>query len=189
VSQQAEGKPSRYNRTFNGLIGSMIVTVIAVVAFVGLRAVFSDNDATPVTSEDYLPLVEQIQDAGLDVVYPASLPDGWIAREPTFQPGQRPHWELGFLTEDGFVGLRQEDADLDGILEESLNGSAEEGPEADVPSAVGDTWQTWTTSEGDLAYSTELGDDELVVFGSASAAEQEELIGLLTQEPYSAPSS
>ena len=37
----------RYQRSSGGLVGAMVVTVVAVVAFVALRAFTTDNDPTP----------------------------------------------------------------------------------------------------------------------------------------------
>ena len=45
------------------------------------------------------------------------------------------------------------------------------------------TWQLFADSGGDLAYAAELGDDEVLVYGSASAADLREVIGLLTTDP------
>ena len=43
----------RYQRTSGGLVGAMIVTVLFVVAFVGLRGFDRDNESTPVHKVDY----------------------------------------------------------------------------------------------------------------------------------------
>ena len=45
----AQGQPSRYTRSFGGMIGALIVTVLFVLAFVAWRGLFrSDVDDTPV---------------------------------------------------------------------------------------------------------------------------------------------
>ena len=43
------------------------------------------------------------------------------------------------------------------------------------------SWQTWSDDGGDHGYSTELGDDALLVYGSAPVADIETYLGLLTQ--------
>ncbi|UUZ60243.1 hypothetical protein [Nocardioides sp. B-3] len=48
-----------------------------------------------------------------------------------------------------------------------------------MDSAVGSEWQTWTDEGGDTGYSIEYGDETLLVYGSASPADLQELIGLL----------
>ena len=68
------------------------------------------------------------------------------------------------LTDDGrYVGLRQEDADVDELVSVYVDENAEPGDEGGVESdlATG-PWQTWADAGGDLAYSTTLteGADE-----------------------------
>jgi hypothetical protein len=57
-----------------------------------------------------------------------------------------------------------------------------------VPNQLGvAAWQTWSDSGGDLAYSATLGPpldgQTLLVYGSASAAQQEAVIAQLTTAP------
>ena len=95
------------------------------------------------------------------------------------------------LTDDGrYVGLRQEDADVDELVAVYVDENAEPGDEGAVESdlATG-PWQTWADAGGDLAYSTTLNEgadstlgDTLLVYGSASRGDQEELISLLTMD-------
>ena len=127
-ADQPGDRPGRYQRTIAGGIGSMIVLVLVVLAFVVFRAVFRDNDAVEVDPVDYLSVVGPAQEAGVPVVYPPSLPDGWKATSVDFDPGDRPAWGVGMLTDDGkFVGVRQEDADLDSLLDTYVDEDATEG--------------------------------------------------------------
>lgn len=181
--------PARYQRTTNGLVVSLVVTVVAVGAFVLVREVFRDQPEVAGDAVDYLGTVESVQEAGVAIVHPDRLPKGWIATSVDFVPGERPAWGMGMLTADGrYVGLRQEDADVDELLTVYVDENAEPGDEhgldSDLPTGA---WQTWTDSGGDLAYSTTLNTSEestigdtLLVYGSASRAEQEQLIALLT---------
>ena len=50
-----------------------------------------------------------------------------------------------------------------------------------MASDITDTWQTWSDEGGDVGYSTELGDEALIVYGSAPAEDVETYIGLLTR--------
>ena len=79
--QQPVGRAGRYQRSIAGGVGSLIVLVVVVLAFVAFRAVFRDNDAVDVEPVDYLAVVAPAQEAGIRIVYPPSLPEGWIRHE------------------------------------------------------------------------------------------------------------
>jgi hypothetical protein len=193
VSEQVEEspreEPSRYSRTTNGLLASLLVTVLAVGAFVVFREAFRDQPEVTSSAVDYLGTVEDAQAGGVELVYPTSLPEGWIATSIDFVPGERPAWGIGMLTADGrFVGLRQEDADVDELLSDFVDENAEPGDESSVESGLTTgPWQTWADTGGDLAYSTTLTGTQtsimgetLLVYGSASREDQEQLIALLS---------
>ena len=182
-------EPARYSRTTNGLLASLIVTVLAVGAFVGLRAVFRDQPEIGRDAVDYLATVQDVQESGIELVYPASLPEGWTATLIDYVPGERPAWGIGMLTDEGrYVGLRQEDADVDELVTAYVDEDAEPGDESGIESDLSTgPWQTWADAGGDLAYTTTLtsGADStmgetLLVYGSASRDDQEQLIALLT---------
>ena len=59
--------------------------------------------------------------------------------------------------------------------------NADAGDEASVTSEVADTWQTFTDDGGDTGYATEIGDEALLVYGSAPAGDIEAFMGLLTR--------
>ena len=56
-------RPSRYNRTFGGLLAAMTVTVLFVAAYVGFRALFREQPDVK-QEVDYLSCVAYLQDAG-----------------------------------------------------------------------------------------------------------------------------
>jgi hypothetical protein len=66
------------------------VLVVVVLAFVAFRAFFRDNDAVDVEPVDYLAVVAPAQQAGIRIVYPPSLPEGWTATSVDFVPGESP---------------------------------------------------------------------------------------------------
>ncbi|MDZ5660429.1 DUF4245 domain-containing protein [Nocardioides sp. zg-1308] len=175
-------QPSRYTRSFSGMIGALIVTVVFVLAFVAWRGIFraeSDDRPEPVDWQDS---VEVAQQAGLEVVHPRELPAGWIATSVELEAGDDPRWGLGVLTDEGdFVGIRQRDASVDELVEEYVDEKAEAGEDAEIESEITDTWQTWTDEGGDHGFSTELGDESLLVYGSAPVEDVEAFVGLLTQ--------
>jgi hypothetical protein len=119
--QQPAGRAGRYQRSIAGGVGSLIVLVVVVLAFVGFRALFRDNDAVDVEPVDYLAVVAPAQEAGIRIVYPPSLPEGWTATSVDFVPGTRPAFGVGMLTdEDLYVGVRQADDELATLLESYL---------------------------------------------------------------------
>ena len=179
---EREGQPSRYNRSFGGMTGALLVTVLFVVAFVTWRGLFrTDADDTPV-AVDWQESVQLADEAGLQVVHPRELPAGWVATSVDLRAGDEPRWGLGVLTDEGdFVGIRQQDASVDALVEQYVDEKAEAGDDASVDSEITDTWQTWSDEGGDVGYSTELGDEALLVYGSAPAEDIETYIGLLTR--------
>lgn len=179
MSQQ----PSRrYQRSFGALVGAMLVTVAFVLAFVGWRALFrSDVDNEPVPVE-WTESVELADEAGLPVVRPRSLPAGWTATSVELRAGDDPRWGLGVLTDDEqFIGIRQEDSSVEELVRTYVDEEAVAGEDAAVTSDVTDTWQTWTDEGGDRGYSAELGDEAVLVYGSAPADDIEAYLQLLTQ--------
>ncbi|WP_210648982.1 DUF4245 domain-containing protein [Nocardioides sp. SYSU D00065] len=174
-------QPSRYTRSFSGMTGALIVTVLFVLAFVIWRGLFrGETDATPV-AVDWQESVRLAQEADLPIVHPRELPAGWQATSVELRAGADPRWGLGVLTDDGdFIGIRQQDASVAELVELYVDEEAEGGDEATVTSEVTDTWQTWSDDGGDHGYSTELGDDALLVYGSAPVEEIESYLGLLT---------
>ncbi len=182
-------RPARYSRTPNGLLAALIVTVLAVAAFVVFRSSFRDDPELDNETVDYVEPVKAAQENGIDLVYPSALPTGWRVTSVDFVPGTRPAWGIGMLTDEGrFVGLRQEDADVDELLEAYVDENADPGDQGSFESDLQTgTWQTWTDSGGDLAYSTALANGEdsgetVLVFGSAGRDDQEELISVLTMD-------
>jgi hypothetical protein len=183
--------PTRYDRTYGGLVASLLVTVLVVVGYVGLRALNRDDLEVRPEPVDYAEAVGAAQDAGFTLVYPRQLPDGWIVTRLAFERGERPAWGMDLLTEDGsFVGLRQEDDDVEDLLSTYVDEHPSEGDAATLDSQVATSWQEWSDEGGDHAYSAdapsvdgEAGGSTLLVYGSASEEEQVELIGLLVTDP------
>ncbi|WP_457184770.1 DUF4245 domain-containing protein [Nocardioides sp. P5_E3] len=177
-----QGQPSRYTRSFNGMTGALIVTVLAVLAFVAWRGLWRSDVDNEAEAVDWQARVELAQQADLRVVHPRELPAGWTATSTELAAGDDPRWSLGVLTDDGrFVGIRQQDTSVTDLVELYVDEDAEAGDDATVPSDITDTWQTWSDEGGDVGYSTELGDEALLVYGSAPAEDVETYIGLLTR--------
>lgn len=178
MSQQ----PSRHQRSFPALVGAMLVTLAVALAFVGWRALFRDDVDNRPAPVDWTQSVQLADDAGLSVVRPRELPEGWRATSVELRAGDDPRWGLGVLTdEDRFIGIRQEDGSVAELVDTYVDEEAVAGGDATVESDVAGTWQTWTDDGGDRGYSTELGDDAVLVYGSAPVADIEAYLGLLTR--------
>lgn len=179
VSEQ----PSRYTRSFNGMVGALIVTILFVLAFVGWRALFRDDVDAVAPTVDWQESVQLADEAGLAVVRPSGLPEGWQATSVDLVAvGDEPRWGLGVLTADGdYIGIRQQDMSADDLARRYVDEEPVEGDEASVASDVASTWQTWSDDSGDHGFSTELGDETLLVYGSAPVEQIEDYIGLLTR--------
>lgn len=163
----------------------MIVTVLVVVGFVLARAVFRDNGEVRPATVDYAQAVTAARGAGIQVAYPTSLPAGWDATSVTFEPGPRPKWGLGILTQDGlFAGVQQQDENLDDLLHTFVDENPVQGDDVTVASALGNTWSTWSDAGGDHAYAAQVQVGEqtetVLVYGSASTAELRTLLESLT---------
>jgi hypothetical protein len=168
----------------------MIVLVALVLAFVVFRGVFRDNDQVEQEPVDYLAAVHAAQQAGAELVYPPTLPKGWTATSIAYQPGDRPSWGIGMLTDDGtFVGLRQEDAALETMLEEYVDADPVQGDTVTLDSPIAREWEEWSDAGGDHAYAASYGGDEVLVFGSASTDDLRAVVESLTDAPVSSTAS
>jgi hypothetical protein len=164
----------------------MIVLVAAVLGYYVVQNLTHDEPDIKPVAVDYLSTVKAVQGAGVQVVYPRSLPQGWIARDPSFTPGDRPVWGLPMLTEQGkFVGIQQEDARLADMLGTYVPNGASRGKDVRLGGDVATTWSSWSDGKRDHAFAAQVGGDTLLVYGSAPVDDLERIIGLLTTAPVS----
>jgi hypothetical protein len=186
VSEPPE-RPSRYDRTFGGLVAALIATVLFVAAYVGLRAFMREQPDIEPESVHYLSCVSDLQDAGTTVAYPVALPAGWLDTSVAFEHGTSPVWRIGMLTDrGGFVGLVQQKEDAEDLVRTYVDKAPHPGDDATPENGLGvASWRTWSDSGGDHGFAAEmdsgpLAGQTLLVYGSAPVADQEALIGLLT---------
>lgn len=173
-------KPGRYQRSTNGLVGALIVTLLAVGAFVLVRSLARADVEVEREPVDYAAAAQAARGAGFAVVAPASLPAGWVATAIDLEQTDPPLWGMGLLTDEGrFVGLRQEDESAQDLVDINVDDDAVEGEPVEIESRVGSTWLSWSDEGGDTGYSMEYGDQTLLVYGSAPAEDLQELIALL----------
>lgn len=174
-------QPSRYQRSVGGFVGALVIAIAVIVAYVAFRAVTRDDaDVSPATVP-YREAVAAAQGADWQVLYPASLRSGWRATSIDADPTAT--WGLGFLTPDGFVGLRQQRSSLDDLLETYVDENPRKGSVVTLQSDVARRWQSWSDSGGDHAISARLGKATVLVYGSAPLADLERFAESLTRDP------
>ena len=174
----------RYQRSSGGLIGAMLVTVLAVFAFAAFRAITRDNEPTPVRGVDYAASVRAATaDKKLLVMAPDRLPSGWTATSATYTRGDSAAWHLGTLT-DGrkYVGVEESLSDTEELVEQYVDSNASRGKDVTIDGAK---WQTWSDSGGDYAVSRTVkardgSPQSVLVVGTAPDDQVRELAGSLT---------
>jgi hypothetical protein len=189
VSEPRE-RPSRYDRSFGGLIAALIATVLFVGAYVGFRAFIREQPDIEPESVHYLSCVSDLQGADTTVAYPVALPAGWLDTSVAYERGASPSWRIGILTDRGaFVGLVQQKDDPEDLVRRYVDKAPIPGDDASPENGLGvTTWQTWSDRGGDHAFSAvvdsgPLAGQTLLVYGSATVEEQAALIDLLTVAP------
>ena len=178
-------RPGRYQRSTTGLLAALLVTVLAVVGFVGFRALNRDDLEVRPDKVDYLSTVKALQQDGSRPVYPATLPDGWLPTSVDVVPGSASlSWGVGILTDrDLFVGVRQSSRSLPDLLETYVDERAEEGDPVTIDSQVATTWQSFSDAGGDHALAAQVGEQWVLVFGSASEKDLQAVVESLTTDP------
>lgn len=177
-------KPGRYNRSAGGLLGSMIVLVALVIAFVLFRGTFRDTPTYQAPNLDYAKVVSEAKAGGIELVAPRTLPEGWRTSSVTFTPGDRWTWAMAFLTADGkFAGLYEEDEDVASLLDTLVDKDPQAGDPISVSGSVAPTWDSWSDAGGDHAFTAEVGSGEakrtVVVYGSAPVEDLRRLVDSL----------
>jgi hypothetical protein len=169
---------ARYDRSFGGMIGAMLVLLLVIGAFVAFRDLNRNDPADPVKAVGYsTPARFARRAASFPLLAPRHLPPGWIATSVRFQDGQDQSWHLGCLTDERrYVGLEQADAPLTSLLQEFVGEDASRG--ADVPVA-GETWQSWTTPDNDRALVRQTDQVTTVVVGRVPRSTLETFIDTL----------
>jgi hypothetical protein len=141
---------ARYQRTFSGMFGAMLVLVLVVLAFVAFRAINRSDVEDPVKAVDYADSLAFWQSqANFEILAPESLPAGWIATSVQFVADKPQSWHLGVLTDDNhYIGIEQgRDAEA-AMVEDYVDAEAEAGGEVTV---AGDTWHAYSDHGGDHA--------------------------------------
>ncbi len=186
---QGTGQPGRYQRSSGGLLGAMLVTVLAVIAFTAFRALTTDRAPTPVRAVDYATAVKGARaDQKLLVQAPAALPPGWTATSASYSTGVSPTWHLGTLTKSRrYVGVEEARASIEDLARQHVDKDARRGADVEINGA---TWQTWTDSGGDYAVARSLQSggrtvESWLVVGTAPEQQIRDFAGTLVGGSYS----
>ena len=171
-------QPGRYQRSFSGMVGALLILLVLITGFVLFRAATREDLEVEPERVDYLEAVGFAQDADWSVAYPPSVPEGWRATSVESQPGRE--WGIGFLTPDGFAGLHQSDDPVDELLETYVDEDPEELDPVDI---AGRPWEAWRDGDGDVGYVGEVDGQQVLVYGSAPAEDLRDLAGSLTTAP------
>lgn len=167
-AQTQVGKPGRYQRSFSGMIGAMLVVVLVILAFVAFRGLVRDNRPTPVEPLPYGEILAGAADRGLVIAHLPELPEDWIATSFELRSDL---WNLGMLTDEKrFVGIHQEGARIDQLVTTYVDEGATEGDPVRLDSPLAPEWRSFTDSGGDYALAAEVEDlGWVMVYGSAGA--------------------
>lgn len=166
-------QPGRYQRSASGMIGAMIVLLVAIGAYVAFRAVNRTQPQNPVQPVDYRQTLAYARgQAAFPLLAPASLPRGWRATSVGFVP--RPlRWHLGILTNQGkYVGIEQSRDPVGEMVDRYVGQSATRDG---VVQVAGKPWRRWIDPGGDTALTrvqrgvaslvvSDAGQDVLVTF-------------------------
>ena len=183
MSQTDTARGGRYQRSTNGLVAAMVITVLAVVGLWGLNQLNTDHPSTPVRAVDYTAMMRAGRaDHKLLVMAPPSLPRGWKATSALYETGTTPTWHLGLLTDTGkYVGVEEALGGVRALVDQYVDDNAVQGKDVTIG---GQTYQTWTDTGGDYAVSRSVptggkGTESYLVGGSAPDATIRDFAGRL----------
>lgn len=175
--QDASNRPGRYQRSFAGMVGAMLLLVLVIAGFVLFRDANRTDPADPVEPVQWRPAATYARDeASFEVLAPRRLPPEWIATSVRFERGDREEWHLGVLTDEKrYIGLEQGTDAEQTMVERFVDEEAESVGETEV---AGETWQVWR-DETDTALVRETSEVTTLVVGTVGQASLEDYVELL----------
>ncbi len=140
--QDIRNRASRYQRSFSGMVGAMLLLVLLIGAFVIFRDANRNDPADPVEPVDWRSAATYAREqADFEVLAPDRLPSGWIATSVRFGQGDEQSWHLGVLTDEKrYIGLEQGPDPASSMAAQFIDEDAEADGEVQVS---GQTWEVW----------------------------------------------
>lgn len=176
------GRPGKYQRTTAGLVAALVVTAVAIGVVIWVMGLFRDETEVKPEPIDLRATVADAQEAGLRPVYPARLPEGWIATGAEV-PSDGDGFEIRMLTDDQrFVGVREaKQSSVTQLLHLYVDEDPSEADDYTSDGPVARDWAGYSDAGGDSAYAAELPRHEVVlVYGSAPAEDLQRVVDGLT---------
>lgn len=168
--------PSRRPRD---LLLSLLVLVVPVLLLVGGYQVVAGR--TGPVAVDPAPALASAEAAGVAVVTPEGLGEGWTPISAVFQEagpgGTGGTVRIGYVTPDGgSVQLVQSTIPAEELLPAELSGAATPGGQLEL---AGQAWQQYLTADRDPALVRLQPEQTVLVVGEASETELRELAASL----------
>lgn len=181
-------KRTGYQTSLAGLIGALVLCLLFIVAYIGMRAFSRDELEVQAESFDPVPVVRQFQAEGLQVLYPESVPTGWRATSLDNVPNKYPVFGMGFVTRTDsdatFVGYKWADLSASATARRAMGEDVAEGESVtlDTPE-FGTEWTEWSHG-ADTGVSTEYPAEgrTLLVWGTVTRQEMVDFINSLTTD-------
>ncbi len=169
---------SRGNPSMGDVLRSVFVLGAIVLGLWLVGQLVTNTPDEPTRSVDWQTAASGVEDrAGFVPLVPAELPKAWRA---TSARVVNDSWQLGVLTgQDKFIGLTQQATEVADLVKDRAAGSK---PAGEV-TIGGAKWQLRTGPGEDTTYARQIGDQAVVVTGSATRAQFEDYIASL--QPYS----
>ena len=171
------GQPGRYQRSFSGMVGAMVLLVLVIGAYVVVRDLNRNDPDNPVEPVDWQPAATYAREqADFPLLAPQRLPEGWIATSVRFGNGEEQTWHLGALSDqEHYVGLEQSQDSTSAMVDQFVDPEAEADGEVTVS---GETWQVWR-DETDTALVQESDEVTTLVVGTVDQDQLEDYVDLL----------
>lgn len=173
---------SRGNPDIGDIVRSVAVIGVIVLALFGFGKFFTERPEDPVSAIDYQKTLQQVRTTtDIDVLAPATLPDGWRANAARFEPGSGGNegsWHLGVITDDDeYLGLEQSPLSVNRSVDRWAEGSVEAGS----AQVAGQVWSVRAGPRDRTTYVTRDGDRTTLVTGTVPPDEIEAYISSLSE--------
>ncbi|GAA3532856.1 hypothetical protein AFL01nite_19090 [Aeromicrobium flavum] len=171
---------SRGNPAMGDVLRSVLVLGVGVLVVWLLGRLLTVTPENPTSEVDWRAAAGVVESrAGFVPLVPAEVPDRWRATRAELIDGR---WQLNLVTgDDEYVGLSQRRGDAQG-LGTLVEDRAPGGEEAGTVKIAGRAWQVRTGPEDTTTFAGLVGEEAVVVTGSAERDVLEDYVASL--EPF-----